>query len=188
MDSCEGFNEDTVGSQNSVDAMLPNPAKWMLPPPGRLKVNWDASVNQHRRCMGVGVVVRDYNGGLKGAYSNVVPEITDPDVAEAMAVRQAAKFCVAQGFQEIIFDSLHTVSALKTLGSCWTRSRQLIEDTRERLCSLRSMEIQHVLKTANQAAHYLAKYALSSNFDISWSEDYPHLHQIVIAEQVSAFS
>jgi len=50
------------------------------------------------------------------------------------------------------------------------------------------MEIQHVLKTANQAAHYLAKYALSSNFDISWSEDYPHLHQIVIAEQVSAFS
>lgn len=68
MDSCEGFNEATVGSQNSVDAMLPSPAKWMLPPPRRLKVNWEASVNQHRRCMGVGVVVKDYNSELKGAY------------------------------------------------------------------------------------------------------------------------
>jgi ribonuclease HI len=190
MESCEGFNEATVGSQISVVATSPSHAKWMLPPPGRLKVNWDASVNQQRRCMGMGVVVRDHNGRLKGAYSTVVPEITDPDVAEAMAAWQAAKFCVVQGFQNIIFegDSLHTVSVLKTLGSCWTRSRQLIEDTRERLCSLGSVEIQHIRRTANQAAHYLAKYALSSNSNLSWSEDCPPLQQIVTDEQVSALS
>jgi ribonuclease HI len=85
-----------------------------------IKVNWDASVNQQCRCMGVGVVVRGHNGKLKGAYSTIAPGITDPDVAEAMAAWQAAKFCAVQGFQNIIFegDSLHTVSALKTLGSC----------------------------------------------------------------------
>jgi hypothetical protein len=81
---------------------------------------------------------------------------------------------------------LHTVSALKTLDSCWTRSGQLIKDTRERLGSLRSVEIQHVRWTANQAAHFLAKYALSSNSDIPWSEDCPPLQQIVTEEQVSA--
>jgi hypothetical protein len=96
IESCEGFNEATVGSQ--IDAMLPSLAKWMLPHPGRLKVNWDASVNQHCRCTGVGVVVRDYNGGLKGSYSNVVPGITKPNVVEAMATWQAAEFCVVQGF------------------------------------------------------------------------------------------
>lgn len=113
------------------------------------------------------MVVRDSNGGLKGAFSTVVPGITDPNVAEALAAWQAAKVCVAQGFQEIISegDSLHTISALKVPCSCWTRSGQLIEDTRDRLSSLSLVEIQHVCRTANQAAHFLAKHALSSNYD-----------------------
>jgi hypothetical protein len=36
--------------------------------------------------MGLGVVVRDFNGALRGAFSTAVQGITDPDVAEAIAM------------------------------------------------------------------------------------------------------
>jgi hypothetical protein len=71
------------------------------------------------------------------------------------------------GFQRTIFegDSLNVVNALCMEGSCWNRFGQLIEDTKERLSSLHSAKVRHTLREANQAAHILAKFALSTSID-----------------------
>lgn len=100
-----------------------NPPRWSKPPPGATKINWDASIDQACNRMGLGVVVRDSSGELRGSLFASVHGITDLDVAEAMAAWRAANLCIVQGFQSVILegDSTNIVNALRMKGSCWTQ-------------------------------------------------------------------
>jgi hypothetical protein len=63
--------------------------------------------------------------------AQVVPQVIDPSVAEAVALWRAVKMCGDLGCARVIFegDSLTIVNAVCQDVPCWSNYDQLIEDT-----------------------------------------------------------
>jgi hypothetical protein len=53
-------------------------SSWKPPPHGKVKVNWDASINPKEKCIGVGIVARDSRGEFMGAQCYWLLLDTDP--------------------------------------------------------------------------------------------------------------
>lgn len=65
--------------------------------------------------MGVALVLRDHSGQLLAARRATLPYISDPTIAEALAVTQGLQLCRDLGVQRIIVegDSLEIISAIQ---------------------------------------------------------------------------
>jgi ribonuclease HI len=166
------------------------PPKWKVPVGGWLKLNWDATVNKQSKRMGIGIIVRDEKGEFVAAMAKVLPSINDPTVAEALAAWHAVNLCVAKGFHKIVLegDSLVVVSAFNKPLPIWSSHGQLIEDIKVKAKCLQQVEITHVNRAANFAAHSLAKFAISQLLDELWMDECPfYIQSIVLAEQVSSY-
>jgi len=81
------------------------------PPSGILKANWDVAVKAQEGQVGVGIIVRDYEGYVLAARSTTFFLTIDPTMAEAWAALQAVLSCKELGFFYICFegDSLQVV-------------------------------------------------------------------------------
>jgi ribonuclease HI len=144
---------------------------------------------QSRR-MGIGMIVRNEKGEFVAAMAKVLPSINDPTVAEALAAWHAVNLCVEKGFHKIVLEglSLVVVSALNKPLPTWSSYGQLIEDIKVKPKCLQQVEIIHVNRAANLAAHSLAKFAISQLLDELWMEECPsYIQSIVLAEQVSSY-
>jgi hypothetical protein len=60
-------------------------AKWTPPPEGTVWINVDAALFKPSNRMGVGVVIRNHNGVCLAACSELLSEVTSPELAEALA-------------------------------------------------------------------------------------------------------
>jgi ribonuclease HI len=175
---------------SSIGEVGRTPPKWKVSFGGWLKLNWDAAVNKQSKRMGLGMIVRDEKWEFVAAMAKVLPSFNDPTVAEALAAWHAVNMCVAKGFHKIVLegDSLVVVSALNNSLPTWSSLGQLIEDTKVKAKSLHQVEISHVNRAANLAAHSLAKFAISQLLDELWIEEcHSYIQSIVLAEQVSSY-
>jgi ribonuclease HI len=120
--------------------------------------------------MGVGLVVRNVFGEVVVALAATIPCIYDPTMAEAMGAWRATSFNCEKGLSQVVFegDSLLVVTAVKKEEPCWSDYGQLVEDTKSLLSSFSFVEFQHIRRDANQAAHHMAKMALSLPFEQLW--------------------
>ena len=75
---------------NRCDSIKPK--LWSPPPGGWVMVNVDAAIFQKANRMGLGIVVRDHRGEVLAACRQGIDMITNPELAEAIAVRQAILF------------------------------------------------------------------------------------------------
>lgn len=82
----------------------PSTPRWVRPPMGILKVNWDTTLYTETKRLGVGVVVRDDRGVVVAARAKCVPSRTDPATTEALVVWEAARFCDSQGWQWVLIE------------------------------------------------------------------------------------
>jgi hypothetical protein len=67
-------------------------------------MNWDASINITKECIGIGVVARDIYGNVLGAKSLTKMVVAIPKLAEVIAAYEAVVFCKEVGFYEIILE------------------------------------------------------------------------------------
>ena len=63
--------------------------KWTRPLHGWYKINCDAAVDAKNGKMGVGLILRDHNGGIIAAGSFMLKGWLDPTTTEAMATVKA---------------------------------------------------------------------------------------------------
>jgi hypothetical protein len=135
-----------------------------------VKINWDAFVDKGRNLMGMGIMVRDCEGRLIAALCIPQNFIVDPATAEALAAWKMVKFCINMEFGKVYLEGncLEVVQALNFAGDDWGRYGPLINDTRE---LLRRVQIQHVPRVCNKAAHQLARFALTCSEEIMWRGD-----------------
>jgi hypothetical protein len=76
------------------------------------------------------------------------------------------------------------VLALRRRGHCNQANEFLIEDSRTMLSFFNSVEVVHVRREANKAAHVLARNAISQLLDKVWVAECPPLiSSIVLAER-----
>jgi ribonuclease HI len=113
--------------------------------------------------MGIGGVARNDFGTVVAAVAKVFPCRGDPMTAEVLGAWHAVKLGREVGYSRVILEgnSLAMVFALQQTTPCWSSVGQLIGDIRLGLQQFHSFSVNHVKREGNQAAHYLAKLAIS---------------------------
>jgi hypothetical protein len=78
------------------------------------------------------------------------------------------------------------VMALRKRGQCWSPHGHLIDDIKVLFQRVIPLEINHISRVANMAAHLMAKMAVNQGLDIIWmGECPPCMQSLILAEQVS---
>ena len=83
---------------------VPHPTHWMPPPPSFYKVNYDGATFQDSVSAGLGVVVRDFNGGVIAALLERITLPPTVEDLEALACRKAVSFTSDLDLQDVVFE------------------------------------------------------------------------------------
>ncbi|XP_059454900.1 uncharacterized protein LOC132185097 [Corylus avellana] len=128
-------------------------ARWKPPNMGSVKANWDAAVDRGSRKIGIGIVLRDYEGKFVAPGTCVLSAPLDPAYAEAYGVRKLADFL--RGFRkiEVEGDALEIVQAMRSDSICMRSYGRLVEGPKHLLNSAVQWEAKHVRRCGNKAAH-----------------------------------
>jgi ribonuclease HI len=109
----------------------------------------------------------------------------NPQATEAMAAWYAIQFGREMGGRLIILerDYLEVVTALRRKVYANRVCGQLLDDIKTLFSHFPSVDVRHVRRDANKAAHVLAKCAISQMLDMVWVEEcLPFIHIIVLAD------
>jgi ribonuclease HI len=162
--------------------------RWMAPEQGLFKLNWDAALGSSPTRMGVGAVLRDGQGRARVAMATIFPNVSDPTLAEAMALWKAVNLCLDLGYKRVIFegDALHVVQSMNQ-EQPWGQYAQLLDDVRTALQGFLFHGVQYASREANKVAHALAKLVVSHSVDHVWIDECPSsIYQLVLANQGSS--
>ncbi|XP_062014251.1 uncharacterized protein LOC133730728 [Rosa rugosa] len=160
-------------SQRRVGSRVTKP--WSPPPVGWLKANMDGAFDKNSCSGGIGVIVRDSDGLIVGGCCCKVGRVLSPALVEALAARRACQLAVSNSLAPIIFES----DCQKLVRDIMFEEEDasgyggIVEDVIFLHASLPGSYFTHVYRESNFAAHMLAKLALSSSFDVSWSGHIP---------------
>jgi ribonuclease HI len=140
--------------------------------------------------MGVGVIIRDAEGQVTAAKSMTIPGVFEPAAGEAVAALHAVELCRDIGIFEVVLegDSIMVTKAISGIGENWLRFGQIVEDIKLVLRSFRQWRVSHVRRTANAAAHGLAKEATMRQLEKIWMEESPECISRTIGLELEALS
>jgi hypothetical protein len=141
---------------------------WSPPMEGTLMINVDAALFSASKNMGAGIVVHDHNGDFVVACCDKFPNVTVPEMAEAIAVRRALSFAKSEGLDHFICttDCLSVVQRVHSPGKDRSACGSVIEDIKTLLSSFQSSSVAHVFRSQNAAAHDLAHFVESSSVSV----------------------
>ncbi|XP_042978388.1 uncharacterized protein LOC122309093 [Carya illinoinensis] len=142
--------------------------RWTTPPEGIYKLNWDAAINQSLGLMGIGPILRNYNGQVLGTIRARRNINLSPFIAEAYAMMMDVLFYKEASFHSVIFegDSLQVVERMQKTVIDWSQGGFIIKDTKQVLQEFVSWSFCHTKRDSNMAAHMLAKDALPIECDL----------------------
>lgn len=137
---------------------------WNLPPPGTIKVNFDAAVSE--KGFSATCIACDKHGLVQGAWvTNQVG--TDLSVVEAYAARLAVTSACEKGWVLVHFeeDAQAIINAICSSFQFFSWSYEiLISDIKSIVGSLISHSFRKITRASNEAAHEMAKWALRTGF------------------------
>ncbi|XP_042944551.1 uncharacterized protein LOC122278428 [Carya illinoinensis] len=141
---------------------------WTTPPEGLYKLNWDVAINQPLNQIGIGAIIRDYNGQVFGTIRARRNLNLFPFTVEAYAMMMAVIFCKEASFHSVLFegDSLKVVERMQKTVKDWSQGGLIIEDTKLVLQDFVNWKFCHTKRDSNMATHLLAKNALLTDCDL----------------------
>ncbi|XBI35755.1 hypothetical protein VPH35_121403 [Triticum aestivum] len=159
--------------------------KWSPPPDGSMLVNVDAATFSQSARAGFGVVIRDHRGRVQATNRGYFERIQIPEVAEAMALRQALILANNLGIQNIMVasDCLSVINKVKGLGFDRSPIGAIVHDIRKCATKFVSCTFIHVNRSCNEAAHVLAK---SAEHDVwsCWINEFPDVIRTIICNEL----
>ena len=143
---------------------VPRPRTWIPPPTDYYKLNVDAAVSRPGTFGAVGVVCRDERGLFMGASALVFRGLHNPQVLEALAVREALALS-----EDLYINHLLVASDCKVVVDAIRQGSSaefgaIVEEIKTRATTFISCSFTHEYRTSNTEAHNLAKHALSLGF------------------------
>lgn len=162
--------------------------KWSPPPKGLMLVNVDAAIFTQSGRAGFGIVIRDNQGKVRLASRGRLQCDLNPEVAEALALREALTTTKVAGFQNVIVasDCLSLINKVNRVQFDRSSTGAIVHDIKEKATTFVSCTFKHVSHSCNEAAHTLAKSADHVQVDSScWFNAYPDvIRNIICNEQV----
>jgi hypothetical protein len=186
LDQVAAFNQADLRLNGRETTVPRNIAEaWQCPEVGCVKLNWDAAVDKANNKIGLGVIVRDSTSMVVAMQCSTRDFLCDSGAAEALGAWTAANLSCTLGLQRIILegDAQEVVLALCKDGICRGSYGNVLNDAKFLLTHVPEWRVKHVRRSANMAAHRLAKMALVLGENRIWRDDYPSsMREIVIAD------
>ncbi|KAE8797985.1 Alanyl-tRNA synthetase [Hordeum vulgare] len=142
---------------------------WRPPELDQVKINTDAAVRFLEEKSGAGGVARSQTA-LMGAWCKPHLGVTDPMIAEALALRDGVIFANLRGYANVITDtdSLEIVILWNNRHNSRSVVAPVIYEIEELADSFHSFVIQHVSRSANGPAHLCVQRACNVSVTESW--------------------
>ncbi|XP_031105317.1 uncharacterized protein LOC116010174 [Ipomoea triloba] len=156
------WRASTANSTPSLTNRNQDPGNWSKPQAGFLKLNVDAAINKEIAQMGFGHVLRDDNGAFVAARGVPWRGVFSPREAEAVAVREALSWIKNLHYDKVYVetDSLLVMQALNAIeGDSYFHL--VIRDIKNMLCEFTHVFLNFAKRSANRAAHELARQPVS---------------------------
>ncbi|KAF5443038.1 hypothetical protein F2P56_035633 [Juglans regia] len=148
---------------------------WSRPRESFVKTNWDAVVDKEGKKVGLRVVIRNEEGEIMAAVGEHRSLVSDPTAAKGYALRKAMEFCKDLNFSRVVFegDAQVIVNVVNEEEKYLSIYGFVIEDAKKLLKGISQWSVKFVYRNANEAAHCLAKEALSLFSENVWIEEVP---------------
>ncbi|KAM3369843.1 hypothetical protein ACQJBY_017611 [Aegilops geniculata] len=132
---------------------------WTPPPAGVVAVNVDAALFPSIRRMGMGFVTRNHLGKCMFAGNEQLQGFSEPELAEALAIRRALEVCRSEGCLSIVLasDCLSMVNKIKSTAQDRSRVGTVVSDIKSLASGFTRCSFLHVRRGMNVAAHKLAR-------------------------------
>ena len=107
--------------------------------------------------------LRDHVGAFSGGACAFLPSTSDPRLLEVMASRPVMQLAIQHGFQKVHLEheSKEVVAMLNGSSKNLPSVGPLIDEVKEMLRTRQEYKVSWVKRTANDAAHILAKEGVS---------------------------
>ncbi|XP_060970037.1 uncharacterized protein LOC133037192 [Cannabis sativa] len=135
---------------------------WTKPTVG-IKLNVDAALFVQELKHGYGCVIRNTDGDLVSVFAGAKQGKVSPEIAEAMGIREALSWLKNHNFSHatVESDSLVCVAAIRSNEKLNSGFGFIVEECKLILRSLLNVTLCFVNRSANRAAHYIARHSLS---------------------------
>jgi hypothetical protein len=137
-----------------------------------IKIKTDACISFKAQKGGARGIARSSSATFLGAWSKPLYGISDPLIAEALALHESVIFASLRGFQRVVFetDCLEVVDLWKSRHDSRSVVAPILQDIGEFALNFSSFVIQHVSRSATHSAHLCAKLACTMDGTHSWLE------------------
>jgi ribonuclease HI len=160
--------------------------RWLPPVQDWVKVNTDGAFRQGE-CNGrAGVVIRDHHGDFLGGACHFFPHVADAEGAELLACKRGLVVAREAGVQRIILetDSVEVAAKLKGEGQDRSIYGPLVREIKSLFGNFEETLVRSVRRTANEAAHRMAKNGCDNKLCKVWLGDAPGCIQNMIVSVV----
>lgn len=158
--------------------------RWTKPPTGWTKANADGAMDKQGRSGGGGAVVRDQHGKFLAGACHFFPSIDAPEMAELLACRRAVQLTMEIGKNKLMLetDCQSVVTALVSQERDRSTNGLLVEEIKMMLKSMDQYQVRWARRTANSAAHILAREGCLNKNCKTWL----HVEPACIADVINS--
>ncbi|KAL6270249.1 hypothetical protein ACE6H2_027160 [Prunus campanulata] len=158
--------------------------RWHKPLPGIVKINVDGAFNPATGKGGVGIVIRDDQGGFLGGRARCFENVFSPAHVGALALLEG--LAVVQTWLGIPValesDSQALVLAVNGPNNDTSELGRFIDDARFLLARWDSCSLSHVLREGNKVAHCIARFALLTQQVCFWEQPPDFIQKDLLAD------
>lgn len=135
---------------------------WTKPVGETIKINVDAALFNEDNRYGYACVARDYTGRLVTAKTGSWRGKVAPELAEAVAFKEALSWIKAKGWQSIVVESdcIKVVQALRSSLVISSPFGLIISDCKQLINDIGNAAFYFVKRSANGVAHCLARLSI----------------------------
>ncbi|XP_060965674.1 uncharacterized protein LOC133034579 [Cannabis sativa] len=161
--------------------------RWTKPDINTIKVNVDGAIFQASNSHGFGFIARDCDGIMIEARTSITLGSASPEVAEVIGIKEVLSWLKTKTWPSVIVetDCLVAVQAIHSSVCLPSYFGFLVSDCKNLLDELSNVSLIFVKRTANKAAHFLARSSCYSSvriFDVTNSPS--ELTNIVMADSI----
>lgn len=159
---------------------------WLRPEPGWVKVNADGAYHSAEGIGGGGVVLRDHHGNFVSGASHFFPHLIDAEHAELLACQQGLVLARNRRILKVVLETDCTGVAAKLRRDEQDRSIHgpLVAQIKSLMQGFGDISVQVVRRSANGAAHILAKEGCDNKICMVWNVTPEFVRKNIVLDSV----
>ena len=133
--------------------------------------------------IGIEGVVRDHTGKCCAAFATTITGSFGPYTADCLALREGLRLVRELGFHvhEVESDALNVVTAVHEIEPSLDAEGVVLDDIRELLSILHNPSVSHIMRSANNVAHLLSRFAFNFRKLAIWINETPSCKATVVS-------